>query len=121
MINPFSVYQNATIEIPLETVYHTMLNPLIYPLKQCIKRVYQIKIPIIERFIKSFIQLKNSKRVFLSLHFPKPFLRVFHVPKPFYFRARIRLSRGIWKSNTATLSSEKLINKFITPINSRKG
>ena len=111
MINLFSVYQNATIEIPFGTVYHTMLNPLIYPLKQCIKRVYQIKLPVIERFIKPFIRLKNSKRVFLSLHFLKPFLRVFHIPKPFYFRTHIRLSRGIWKSNTVTLSSVKLIKK----------
>ena len=31
MINLFRVYQNATIEIPFNTFYHDMLNPLIYP------------------------------------------------------------------------------------------
>ncbi len=83
-------------------------KPFDLPIKRLNNTVYQIKIPLIKRFIKSFIRLKNSKRVFLSLHFPKPFLRVVDIPKPFYFRTHIRLSRGIWKSNTLILSSLKL-------------
>ena len=61
------------------------------------KMVYQIKISVAKRFIKTFIRLKSVKRVFLSLHFPILFSEVFSYSKTILFQVTYSFIKGYMK------------------------
>ena len=109
MINLFRVYQNATIEIPSDTVYHNVLNHLIYRWNEWRKWFIKSKYPLLKDLSRRLYGWKALKEYFYRCIFLYSSQKFFHIPKPFYFRLHIRLSRGTWKSSTAALYPVKLI------------